>query len=244
MRKSIAIWVVCMFSFLGDIQTATSAEAGGHKDMVWSASDGMRREIFFSSRQNGVWTQPVQITDDHADNISPSIDTTPDGTKYIVWTALDESGQHVRYATSSGSGWSDPKTVPGLPSASTGAFVTMDKNGMVWIVFTGNDDGDDDIYFTRLIEKKWTTISLVHADNDVPDINPFLDVTGDKTLRVYWESYGDGGKYIRRQAAWTGKGWIEEQAEDVGDGQEAEAELADLPDFVEDKSMVFTRSYQ
>lgn len=243
-RNCIVILFACVFAFLGDIRAATSAETGGHKDLVWAASDGMRREIYFSTNQSGEWSRPIQITNDNADNVSPSIDTTPDGTKYIFWTALDVSGPQIRYATSSGSGWSDPKTIPSLPSASTGAFGAVDKAGKIWVVFTGNDDGDDDIYFTRLIGKEWTKISLVHADNDVPDINPILEVTADKTLRVFWESYKDGGKYIRRQAAWAGKEWVEEPVKDGVNDQAAESEVADIPDFVGDKSMVFTRSYE
>ncbi|MDY0041745.1 MAG: hypothetical protein RBS57_15640 [Desulforhabdus sp.] len=213
-------------------------------DMVWAASDGLRREIFFSTRQGGTWSQPVQITYDNADNVAPSIDTSPDGTKFVVWTAIDETGQHIRYATCSGSKWSAPSTVPGVPNNSTGAFISVDKDGIVWIAFAGNDDGDDDIYTIRMADKKWSKISLVHADNDAPDIDPFLEVSAEKTLQVFWEGFREG-QYLKLLASWTGQSWLpeERQAESPKE-QIDDIEAIEIPVFVEDKSMLFTRSYQ
>lgn len=215
------------------------------RDLVWSASDGVRREVFFSSLINQSWTEPFQITYDNADNLSPSIDRTSQGIRYVVWGALDQTGHTIRYAFSEGNGWSAPQLIPELPWTSTTPFISAGPDGEIWVVFTGNNGDDDDIYYTRLAGATWTKPERVHAQNETPDINPYFEIDEIGRLLVTWEGYR-GDRYRMLRSVWNGEGWDEEllleesaEAESIGD----EPNDSEIPEFVEDRLHTFLRVY-
>lgn len=250
MRREVSVRLFCVFCLISlllsfqELKAENIQPATVSKDMVWVASDGLRREVFHSAWQDGAWSQPAQISHSEADKISPSMDVAKDGTRYLVWTAVDGTGHHIHYATFADKKWSDARSIPGLPSSCTGAFVTSDKDGTVWVVFSGNNDGDDDVYVTRFKDGQWTEISLVHPDNDTPDINPTLDVAANGKLTAFWEGFR-GGSYIMLQSSWNGSSWLPEQpVTGVVNELASSVEQDEIPEFVEDKSMVFIRSYK
>ncbi len=227
---------------------AQGAAMVANRDMVWSAYDGLRREIFFSTQQTGGrWAEPVQLTNDNADNILPCIITTPDGKKYVVWTAMEQADLAVRYAVFDGTAWSEAKAVPGLPEMATMPFVAVDDTGILWLVFVGNDgSGHDDIYCIRLHNGSWEKAFRVNADNNVPDVNPFIEIDQDGAIQVTWEGFRNNG-YVLLTSRWLGDRWAEEQPlaqEDQKKLQQNRKMLEEeqLPDFVEDRSMLFIRT--
>lgn len=215
------------------------------KDMVWAASDGVRHAIYISTWSNNNWSSPVKVTTDNTDNITPCIDVAADGTKYLVWTTVDPKGHRIRYAVFSGKAWSAPQDLPEQPEGANAPFVAVDDAGVAWVVFTGNDGVDDDIYFARLVKGKWSKAARVNAPNQTPDMNPYIEITTDNTVVATWQGFRGEG-YAMLQSVWSKGKWQAEQAvseETLLTEDNITAPEEALPDFVEDKRQVFTRSY-
>lgn len=215
------------------------------RDVVWSASDGVRREVFFSSLINENWTEPFQITYDNADNLSPSIDRTPQGTRYVIWAAVDQTGHTIRYAVADGDDWSEARTIPELPWTATTPFISVGPDGDIWVVFSGNNGDDDDIYYTRLVGTTWTKPARVHAENETPDIHPYFEIDEMGRMQVTWEGYR-GDRYRMLRSVWNGEGWEEELLLEDGVDTESVGEeppASEIPEFVEDRLHAFLRVY-
>ncbi len=216
--------------------------------MVWSAYDGLRREIYYSSQEKGgQWSEPVQLTDNNADNLLPCIVSMPDGRKYVVWTAMEEAQLQVMYVFFDGTDWTEPQKVPEMPKDSTMPFVAVDDAGVLWLVFVGNDGaGQDEIYSVRLEKGTWSKVQLVNAANDVPDVNPFIEIDQTGAIQVTWEGFRNNG-YTLLTSRWQDERWSEEQLLPQEDKEQIQTERKEmeqeiLPDFVEDRSMLFIRT--
>ena len=225
--------------------SAANQQSDNTKDMVWAASDGVRHAIYISTWSNNKWSSPIKVTTDNTDNITPCIDVAADGTKYLVWTTVDTKGHRIRYAVYSGKTWSAPKELPDQPEGANAPFVAVDDAGVAWVVFTGNDGVDDDIYFSRLVKGAWSKPARINAPNQTPDMNPYIEITTGNTVVATWQGFRGEG-YTMLQSVWSKGKWQAEEAvaEETALAEEDTASTQDtIPDFVEDKRQVFTRSY-
>lgn len=251
-RKFFPLWAPLVLPLLCiSAGAALGQNSGGiavSRDMVWSAYEGLRREIYFSTQEkDGGWSPPLQLTDSSADNLLPCIVSTPDGRKHVVWTAMDDAHLDILYMAFDGSAWTEPQSIPNLPEQTTMPFVAADDEGVLWLVFVGNDgSGYDDVYCSHLKGGAWSEPMRVHAANDVPDVNPFIEIGRDKKIQVTWEGFRNGD-YVLLSAQWQGDGWSEEMPlapEDTEKIYEGRKQLEEetLPEFIEDRSMLFIRS--
>ena len=235
----------CTLIFGQTLAEAATQTKDNAKDMVWAASDGVRHAIYISTWSNNTWSAPVKVTTDNTDNITPCIDVAADGTKYLVWTTVDTKGHRIRYAVFNGNAWSAPQELPQQPEGANAPFVAVDDAGVVWVVFTGNDGVDDDIYCSRLVKGTWSKAARVHAPNQTPDMNPYIEITANNTVVATWQGFRGEG-YTMLQSVWSKGKWQTEQAvseEAILTEEDADEPREALPDFVEDKRQVFTRSY-
>ena len=218
------------------------------RDMVWSGYDGQRQEIYFSTQNSkGAWPEPLQLTHGHADNLIPCIVSMPDGKKYVVWAAQESGQLQIRYVLFDGKSWTEPQDIPNLPATTTMPFVATDDAGVLWLVFVGNDgSGQDDIYSARLQAGVWSKPVQVNAANNTPDINPFIEIAQDGGIQVTWEGFRGAG-YTLLSSRWQGDRWsaeqplAEEERESLLENRKRTQEET-LPDFVEDRSMLFIRT--
>ncbi|MCI5142854.1 MAG: hypothetical protein D3909_14230 [Candidatus Electrothrix sp. ATG1] len=224
--------------------------AASHQDLVWSQSDGLRHEIFFSKQQNGEWSDPVKITDNNADNLHPVLDIATDGTKWIFWSAIRPNGISIEYASfqKEKEEWSEPQKLPMEQNSSIAPSVLADKKNRIWLVWAGNDGGNDDIYFTCYQNKKkaWSDPQVIHASNEVPDIKPEIAYTEEGKIEVSWIGFR-GNMYKKLTSVYTDKtGWsaeqekVERKEEDVQKRQEQET---DLPSFLPSDSQFLLKIY-
>ena len=95
-----------MVAFAGSVQ-AQDIDIDKPIDAVWSQSDGIRPEIFYSQRQSGKWSEPVMLSDDYFDNMYPVIDQDSSGRKWLFWTAYDSQRMEIRYTTGQDGVWED-----------------------------------------------------------------------------------------------------------------------------------------
>lgn len=218
------------------------------RDMVWADYAGSHRDIYFSSQEKGgAWSEPVRLSDGKTDSLLPCIVTVPSGTKFVVWTVIQDARLGIRYAVFDGANWSEPQMVPGLPRDATMPFVAADDAGALWLVFAGNDGaGQDDIYCARLRDGEWTKPERVNASNEVPDIHPFIEINGDGDIQVTWEGFRNRG-YVQlvtrlRDGKWTAEEAVPQDDKDMMEENRRQFAEEKLPDFVQDRSMLFIRS--
>lgn len=215
-------------------------------EIIWAESDGLRHEIFVSSYRSGVWTEPVMITDDNADNLQPSIDVDSSGKKWAVWSAVEEGELELRYSIFEDGKWNKVMNLPSELSSNIKPSIIVDGKDDPWVVWSGNNGDLDDIYFSRYVDGEWTEEQRVHAANEVPDILPYLDTDENGFPTVIWDSY-IGESYKKLQSTWNGEKWVEPLLlPSEAETQETTIEELDitLPEFITDTRQVFLRVFE
>ncbi len=192
------------FGMQSDMDTGDAPDI--RADLVWSQSDGLREEIFFSSYKDGEWKTACQVTDDNADNLHPSIDQTSDATRWIAWTAVEDGVYSIQARSVRGEQLGEVKTIStGLPM-NIYPTVIVDRTGVVWIVWSGNQGNNDDIFFSRLVGGVWQHPRPVHPANQVPDIQPAVSLASDGMPLVRWQRFV-AGSYRQVESHWRGRTW-------------------------------------
>jgi hypothetical protein len=247
-RHIVQIVVLSVFFLSFPCRGKEEKAAAVQQDLVWSQSDGLRHEIFFSNQKqkDGEWTTPVKITDNNANNLHPVLETGTDGTKWLFWSAVRPGGISVQYAVMQNNAWSEPQTLPVEQHSAITPSVLADKDGGVWLVWAGNDGGNDDIYFSRLQGEKWTDPKVVHAPNEVPDIKPEIAYNEEGRIEVDWIGFRSNA-YKKMASVYTDNtGWSAEQEklepEEEGIQNEKEQET-ELPSFLPGDSQFFLKIY-
>jgi len=96
-----------------------------------------RYHIFFSERDNGVWTLPVDVSDRPlVESIGVNLTTTADGLAHLTWI---DDGQEVRYDFGRGLYWPAPVTVTRAASQARGPRILAEGSAQLHIVW---DEGD------------------------------------------------------------------------------------------------------
>ncbi|MCI5131503.1 MAG: hypothetical protein D3904_08245 [Candidatus Electrothrix sp. EH2] len=219
---------------------------GMQQDLVWSQSDGLRYEIFSSSKKGDEWTSPVKITDNNANNLHPVLDIGADGTKWLFWSAVRPDGISIEYAVFQENSWSDPQKFSVQQHSAITPSVLADKEKGVWLVWAGNDGGNDDIYVSRYDEEKWSDPRIIHAPNEVPDIKPEIAYNDKGKIEVSWIGFRDNS-YKKLASVYTDRtGWSPEQEqsepEQDKEQEEKEQEIV-LPSFLPADSQFILKIY-
>ncbi len=218
----------------------SQASAGQGKDLVWSQSDGLRHEIYYSSFQDA-WDAPQKLTDNNANNLHPVLDRTPDGTRWVFWSAVRPNGISIEYALGKDGTWSLPIKMNLDHDSAITPSVLIDPQGTVWLAWAGNDGGQDEIYFSRWKDEAWQDAALLNIPNEVPDIKPELTWNEQGQITAIWYGFRDGG-YTFLQSIFIDGAWSPEQVlvleeEEAQDEEEIlRAHQIELPSFVTPES--------
>ncbi|MGI9569617.1 MAG: hypothetical protein ACR2PH_07760, partial [Desulfobulbia bacterium] len=105
MLRNLLVLIIWIVTVHPAIATVDVPEIDNDIDVVWSSSDGLKMEIYYSQRKDGVWQEPVRITDDHYDNMYPVIDRDSSGNRWIFWTAYDSGRMDIHYTSGDGEEW-------------------------------------------------------------------------------------------------------------------------------------------
>ncbi|MCI5157237.1 MAG: hypothetical protein D3906_02160 [Candidatus Electrothrix sp. AUS1_2] len=248
-RHAVQFFLFFVFS-LAFFHLENEGKAAQEKqDLVWSQSDGLRYEIFSSTKTNGEWSPPVQVTNNNANNLHPVLDVGTDGTKWLFWSAVRPAGISVQYAVFTNNAWSEPQNLPLEQHSAITPSVLADKNGDVWLVWAGNDGGNDDIYYSRYHGSRWSEPQVLHAANEVPDIKPEIGYNEEDRIEVTWIGFR-GKAYTKLFSVYTDTtGWSAEQEkadteeEASPTEEEAEEQKIDLPSFLPGDSQFFLKVY-
>lgn len=214
-------------------------------DAVWSTSDGIGMEIFYSNRKDGVWSEPIQVTDDYFDNMYPVIDRDSLGRMWTFWTAYYNGRTEIHYSVFDGKDWKPGEFIVFDQKSNVAPSVVIDGKDKIWITWSANDGGFDDILFAYYQNGSWSEPVRLHAENDIPDVLPTVELEPDGNPVINWRMLADG-KYITVTSRWTGSEWSEVEPLDeeaAEDKAEVEENLLELPPFMSKSSAVFIRAY-
>jgi hypothetical protein len=215
---------------------------GREVDLVWSTSDGQRMEIYYAHRLNGVWAEPVRITDDYYDNMYPVIDRDSTGTRWLFWTAYSNGRMELRYTSGRDGTWRESTTLADRMKTNISPSVVIDKEDTVWVAWSANDGGVDDIYVAFKDKNSWSEPAMPHAPNDVPDILPEVGLEDSGNPEVTWQSLQNGA-LLTLTSRFSGEQWSEPEVSENSEPVESHSETLELPAFVNNTSMVFVRVY-
>ena len=224
--------------------TVEVAEMNNDIDVVWSSSDGLKMEIYYSQRKDGVWQEPVRITDNHYDNMYPVIDRDSSGKRWIFWTAYDNGRMEIHYTSGDGEEWQTSELLSSDNKTNISPSVVIDKQDRIWVVWSANNDDLDEIMYSFFQSGSWSDPDFVHEPNEAPDLLPVIDISGDGTPQVVWRA-ARGGKNVTLSSTWTENDWSEPLIEEIEDSDKDESEenIIELPQFVTRTSMVYIRVY-
>jgi len=213
-------------------------------DVVWSSSDGLKMEIFYAQRQDGAWLEPVQISDDHQDNIYPVIDRDSSGRRWIFWSAYQNNTMELHYTSGRDQDWQPPEALETERKTNISPSVVVDADDRVWVVWSANDGGLDDIFYAYFSDGGWSDPSLVHDENEFADLLPVIDIDPAGVPIVTWRVSKDG-KNFTVTSRWIDGEFSEPEIIEVEneDGDETESDLLELPSDVKNSSMIFIRRY-
>jgi hypothetical protein len=214
-------------------------------ELAWSGSDGLRHEIFTSSFAEGIWSEPVKITDNNANNLHPVIDLGKDGTKWIFWSAVRPDGISIEYAVYRDESWSEVTKMNFEQESAITPSILIDRDNVVWLVWAGNSGNLDEIYYSRFLNGAWTAEKIVNQANAVPDIKPVIAWNEQGEIEVRWQGFREG-RYTALYSVFTKKGWsaeeeISQKEQDMIESEILENQEIQLPSFVGEESQYFLK---
>ena len=244
MLKYTAALILLLFTIVPAIGSVEKPELNNDIDVVWASSDGQRTEIFYSQRKEGVWQEPIQVTDNHYNNIYPVVDRDSNGTRWIFWTAHDNGRTEIHYATGDGLEWQSSEILSSSKKSNLSPSMVVDKEDQVWVVWSANNDDLDEIMYAFYQNGSWSSPVNVHEPNSAPDLLPEVEIGADGTPLVSWRTAREGQNVVL-SSRWIDNDWSEPRIEEVDDSSQGESEekIIELPQFVNRTSMVFVRVY-
>ena len=244
MNQYLIVFIFLLFFSFPASGSVEHKEQGNDIDVVWSSSDGVKMEIYYSQRKDGIWQEPVQVTDDHYDNLYPVVDRDSNGNRWVFWTAYDGGETEIRYATGNGDEWQRSEDIPSAKKTNLSPSVVVDAQDNVWVVWSANDDDLDDIMYATNQNGVWSDPATIHEPNEAPDFLPVIDIGGDGTPRVMWRA-GRQGENMVLSSRWLDNDWSEPFIEEVkeADQEKNEENIIELPQFITRTSMIFVRVY-
>lgn len=226
------------------IASESVSELEGDIDVVWSSSDGIKMEIYYSQRHKGGWLKPVQVTDDYYDNMYPVIDRDSSGKRWIFWTAYDRGRMEIHYTSGDGEEWSTADVLSSDNKTNISPSVVIDDQDRIWVAWSANNGDLDDIMYAFYQNGFWSDPTTVHDPNEDPDLLPVIEIGGDGVPQVRWQAVRAGENVILL-SKWIDNEWSipKIEAAKSRENDDKEENSLELPSFVNQTSMVFIRLY-
>ncbi|MCP4202956.1 MAG: hypothetical protein GY769_13620 [bacterium] len=165
-------------------------------------------DLFFVHRAGGLTTElPTPPSQTGVLRSAPVLLTTGDRLEGTAW--LEGSSQQdfsVLASVWNGTSWENVEVVSIQDSGPQLALSAAVLDDGSWLVlWAGYDGTDDDIFWSRRVNRTWSQPRRLHPDNQVPDILPTVAAHGN-SAHAAW-SFFDGNDYRTRTARWSGTGW-------------------------------------
>lgn len=130
----------------------------------------------------------------------------------VAWLEGPSRKQHaVKVATWDGRGFGEPTEIASAgPGSQVALAATALDDGSALLVWARFDGADDEIFWSGLVDGRWSEPARVAADNSVPDVVPALVAVPGGALAA-WSRFAEG-QYRVVVARFGGDGWSEPSA--------------------------------
>jgi len=171
--------------------TESSGVSTAAPSHLLSLSESSDWEIYYrTSTDNGAtWSDIVQLTDNSADDLSPSITQVTNGTIFIVWQSILTGDYELFYKTSpnSGASWSEPLQLTDDPDRDTCTSITQTQDGRLWVTWSSSRTGYDEIFYKIHNGTSWSDDTQL-TDSARIDSDPKIMETMEGATLIFWTS--------------------------------------------------------
>ncbi len=205
-----AIWRYCGVGmlawlgllFVGQGTLAAAVDCTTHEAIaVYTQGEEARYSVFLSTRNDGVWQEPIKLSENTFFNIVPAVAVNAEKDIWVVWAVFNQGETSLYMKRYEKGSWTEEEKIETGMTSSIAPSLLFDDDNVLWLVWAGDDGQDDDIYYSRWNGAHFEPPARV-TDNMVPDVQPVLGLTEDGVPWVQWQFY-DGEKYSVRSAIWN-----------------------------------------
>jgi hypothetical protein len=149
-----------------------------------------KNEIVFWHAENKILgdKQIAYETENHISSLLSSVDSST--RPVIVWVENAKRDNRLMSITKQPSGkWSRPLIIASSKNELSSPSLMRAPDGSSFVAWASDESGDDDIYFARYSDAKWSSAKVAHGENRVPDILPTLSVSNDGSIALSWRTF-------------------------------------------------------
>lgn len=130
--------------------------------MVWTVLNGLKSDLFYTTRDGNQWAAAQQIRTDLPNNNKPSMVVDPQGSVWVVWSGLDGDDDEIFYSVWKDGTWQAPGRI-GVDNEVPDIFPVIDlaEDGSPWVRWSTFGDG---AYIQ--VARKWNGSQWVAAEAD------------------------------------------------------------------------------
>jgi hypothetical protein len=148
-------------------------------------------QIWAQKYSNGVWSQPIAVTEAGNDQYRTAIATDGNGRAWVFWSE-NHGGNFDIYARAiDASGAQERVQISSDPGSDIDPVAATDGNGKVWVAWQGWHDGHAAIYSAHQNGSKFTAPEKISNSNK-NEWNPAIASDKAGRIGVAWDSYRNG----------------------------------------------------
>lgn len=187
----IRVFVFTVFMFV--MSTAVAGNRDVSVDVVWHESQSGAHTIKLMQFRDDEWGGETAIYRSNNFVSSTAISTLKDGTKIVFWSEDVLAKTTIYYQIQKDkldfTRWTDPQKIHERCRECLASAPVLDLDGVMWLFWTDNADGQDDVFFSQLVQSRWANPERVNLMNDVPDIKPIANLNEFGQVEVVWSAY-------------------------------------------------------
>ncbi|MFT6100415.1 MAG: hypothetical protein ACJAYF_002973 [Arenicella sp.] len=171
-------------------------------ELVWVDSKPDHHRLMLSQLTGDKWSDPLAVYTSENYITTPTLSTDLRDNKLLIWSEQNAGSTVLMSArkASPSNKWQHAEKLNDFEAENLSPSTVVDSNNRLWVFWSSNYQGLDDIYYSRTDGSKWSSPSKVHANNDVPDIQPIASLNEDLDVVVAWNTYDQpSGQYVIRQ---------------------------------------------
>lgn len=170
-------------------------------ELVWVVPEKENYQIMMSDYDGDSWREPYTVHRSENPLTSPAIGTDHQGNKTLIFSELYRPAKShlVKITKPAGAeNWSKPVLFSDYGNENLGATMVVDLSNQIWVFWSANAGDLDDIVFMQSRGASWSEPQRVHPKNDVPDHQPFAQLTTDGNIELGWKTYDfSASQYIQ-----------------------------------------------